>query len=381
MERKYTWIFLGVSAAFFLFMTGFTGYRIDSARRANLAASQRAARVLAARAGSLAAQSTDPWGSPVFRSGMRDAFEAQPRLLLLAVRSDADGILWLLARNRAWLAEPKSITPQWRGLPVYGASRGYEALVTEPVSAGPVGAGPVVDALFVVFGREDLFPVLRDDLYLFLAFLLACGIFILIVTGLSEEHAARPGPAGGRLPLAPGPTASKPRAAPCSEPVRSLTSPATGLLWAEHLGPRLTAEIERAASMDQDLAFARVLLDTPAGAPPTEKATAEAARVVREAFPIADLVFESGRGAFSVIIPDTDLDMAVRRLEGLRAQLAERGHSASIGVSTRGARLIEENTLLVEAEISADKAHREGGNRVIGFRADPAKFRTVLSGV
>ena len=50
-------------------------------------------------------------------------------------------------------------------------------------------------------------------------------------------------------------------------------------------------------------------------------------------------------------------------------------------MSARGGRLIEENTLLVEAEIASGRAVREGGNRVVGFRADPAKFRAALGGV
>ncbi len=404
MERHSTWIFLGVSVAFFLFITGLTGYRIDATRRANAAAARGVAQMLAARATALAEQAApatgDPFATPLFKGGMREVFASQQRLLLLTVRSDAAGILWLMTRNRAWLVEPREISPSWRGLPVYEASRGYESLVTLPMDGDAV----VLDSLFVVFGKEDLFPILRDDLYLFLAFLLACGIFILLATGLAEEHAPQPAPVPpvqppprpvpGRSPAAPF-VAPRPAVAPAPVPpvspgpaastpaagvVRSLTSPTTGLVWAEHLGPRLSAEIERAASMDQDLAFARVLLDSPAGTRIDERTAREAARLLREAFPIADLLFESGPGAFSVVVPDADLDLVVRRLEGLRAKLGEAGLSASVGASARGARLIEENTLLVEAEIAADKAHREGGNRVIGFRADPAKFRAALSG-
>lgn len=391
MERQYSWIFLGVSVAFFLFITGLTGYRIDATRRANLAAARSSAERLADKAASLRTQAKapaiDPWAHPVFKSGMREAFLAEPRLLLLTTRSDADGILWLMTRSRAWLVSPAEITPQWRGVPVYQVAKGYEALVTLPI-----GGGVVVDSLSVVFGREDLFPILRDDLYLFLAFLLGCGIFMLLAMGLTEERGvgkapAPPGPLQGLTPIT-GPSIPAPpgagapvAGAPAAERrVRSLTSPATGLVWAEHLPPRLAAEIERAASNDQDLVFARLVLDQAPGKPASPTDAVEAARTIRAAFPVSDLAFESGPGAFSVILPDIDLDQAMRSLEGLRARLADRGHPVSIGVSARGARLIEENTLLVEAEIAADKARREGGNRLIGFRADPAKFRATLSG-
>ncbi len=79
-----------------------------------------------------------------------------------------------------------------------------------------------------------------------------------------------------------------------------------------------------------------------------------------------------------------DIDTAVRRMEGLRRRLGESPtdglkHTVSIGVSSRGGRLIDDRVLLEEAELSAEKASREGGNQVIGFRADPARFREVLN--
>jgi hypothetical protein len=57
-----------------------------------------------------------------------------------------------------------------------------------------------------------------------------------------------------------------------------------------------------------------------------------------------------------------------------------RGRTVSVGVSSRGGRLIEALTLLEEAETALAKASREGGNQVIGFRADPARFRATLTG-
>jgi len=244
----------------------------------------------------------------------------------------------------------------------------------------------VFDGVFVVLGREDFYPVLRDDLYLFLAFLLASGIFMLLTMGYPEAGrpagAHAPGPAG-QPAASPTPFASRIPADALGAHDRSLASPSTGLVWAEHLPARLKAEIERAAASDQDLSFGRVVLDPAAGAQGSAAAAEEVARQLRASFPVADLLFESGPGSFSVILPDQDLDQAVRTLDGLRSRVAaaRAGCTVSVGVSARGGRLIEENTLLVEAEISSGRASREGGNRVVGFRADPAKFRAALGGV
>jgi hypothetical protein len=390
MGRQFSWIFLGVSAAFFLFITGLTGYRIDTVRRANAESAQVRAVAMAARARSLAA-APGGFAGTRFKDGMKESFEADGRLLLAAVRSDAGGFLWLMARDLRALEDPVEPTEGWRGTPVYRVNRGSERLVTQPLASATEGSRAVFDSVFVVLGREDLYPVLRDDLYLFLAFLLASGIFMLLTIGYPEARstAGAPGtsPAAElRQTASPGPFASRIPVDALGAHGRSLASPSTGLVWAEHLAPRLKAEIERAAAADQDLSFARIVLDTPPDAPMSTSAAGEVARQMRSSFPVADLLFESGPGSFSVLLPDQDLDQAVRTLEGLRSRVASAGSggarcTVSVGVSARGGRLIEENTLLVEAELASGRAVREGGNRVVGFRADPAKFRAALGGV
>lgn len=379
MGRQFSWIFLGVSAAFFLFITGLTGYRVEAVRRENAQSAGVRAVTMAARARQLAAGPGGFAGSS-FKDGMKASFEADGRLQLAAVRSDGGGFLWLMARDLRVLETPPVPTEGWRGTPVYRVRKGVERLVTQPLSSGREGSAVVFDGVSVVLGREDLFPVLRDDLYLFLAFLLASGIFMLLTIGYPQERAsisasAAPGSFSPRIP-----------ADALGAHGRSLASPSTGLVWAEHLAPRLKAEIERAAAADQDLSFARVVLDQPPDATGSDAAAAEVARQLRSSFPVADLLFESGPGSFSILLPDQDLDQAVRTLDGLRSRVAAGASggarcTVSVGVSARGGRLIEENTLLVEAELASGRAVREGGNRVVGFRADPAKFRAALGGV
>jgi GGDEF domain-containing protein len=75
----------------------------------------------------------------------------------------------------------------------------------------------------------------------------------------------------------------------------------------------------------------------------------------------------------------------VRLLDDLRKKLAGspiegRTRTLSIGVSSRGGRLIDSRVLREEADVALAKASREGGNQVIGFRADAARFRETLTG-
>jgi GGDEF domain-containing protein len=427
MGKTVGYVFLGLTIMFFLFLAGLTGYRIDVVRKANTAqAASESIRLLEQI--NVLRGSSGGFNSPFFKDKAHEIFLGEPRLLVLTVRSDSDGILYLIARNKSYVQEPRDPGPDWRGIPLYRETPGFEKLFVMPFPA-PL-ASLRLDTLFVLFGKEDLFPILRDDLFLLFAFLIVCGIFLIISTGFREDEQRHiipeirivEPPATPVLQPSPVPQSSPPQssqrlepplpprqdiaflpddlphspfeappvftpepiAPPPVSPDKSMISPISGLVWAEHFTQRLANEIERAASSDADLCVARIEIDDPA--PVNETVYCGVARLLLDSFSLHDLVFEGGLRGYDLILPDTDIDQAVRALEGLRA-LAQRtamdgiNCTLSIGVSARGGRLVEIATLSNEAMISAAKALKEGGNKVVGFRADPSKFRNVLSGL
>ncbi len=385
MNKGFSWIFLLASGAFFVFIVGLTGYRLEDVRKHNTAGAREHAVSLAARVRSLR-DITGSVQSPLFKTDMRDVVDGEPRLLLLSLHSPEDGLVYLVSRNRTLLKEPAQITPEWRGIPVYQVSRGSELLVSS--SLGDEMPGMSMDAVFVIMGKEDLYPVVRDDLYFFLAFLLVCGVAILIAMSTEADAELRM-PVGDRAPATEEPGRTSPSFQP--EPIvrapesRGLTSPRTGLVWAEHLQPRLKAELDRAASSDQDLSVARIRIDQPHADARLPQAYVEIAKLLKESFPIHDLLFETGDDSYTVIMPDADVDTSLRVLEELRKRLSAqavegRPRTLSIGVSSRGGRLIDDRVLREEADVALAKASREGGNQAIGFRADAARFRETLTG-
>ncbi len=431
MGKSVPYVFRAVSLVFFLFLVGLTGYRIDSARRASASAAVTSADALRDQADAF--RKAGGFDSSFFQQKMRDVFFSQPRLLALTIHSQADGILYVISRSKTYIAAPSEVTPDWRGTPEYRYSSGYEELLSRSFPAPDQAI--TMDALFVLFGREDLFPILRDDLYLILGFLILCGIFILIASSMPQDRlsegarAAAQGPASTppyapaapaaapvepppyipqawempaaaepvvpatpvsppapAAPAYPAPAAEHAHAAAPSAPAagpRQLTSPESGLVWAEHLEPRLKAEISRAASSDMDLSMALIELDVPTTDHALPALYKGAAKVVLESYPIHDLLFENGRASIAAIMPDMDIDQAVSLMEDVRKKIAAssfdgRPITVSIGVSARGGRLIDGPALREEASISVRKASREGGNRVIGFRVDPTKYRETL---
>jgi hypothetical protein len=392
MNNRFSWIFLAASGAFFVFIVGLTGYRIEDARRHNAAAARESASSLAAKIRSLA-DTTGSVQSPLFKNAMRNVFDGETRLLLISLHTPQDGIIYLVTKSRTALKDPATITPQWRGTPTYQVNRGSELLVSSGLES--TAPGMTMDALFVIMGREDLYPVVRDDLYFFLAFLLVFGVAILIV--MSIELDTGPGSARGSGAASPGPSQGgwaasaepawrePPAAAHKDTPARGLISPRTGLVWGEHLEPRLKAELDRAAASDSDISLAHLRIDEPFADSRLPMAYIAIARHLKESFPLRDLIFESGDDSFTLVLPDTDVDAAVRQLDEVRGKLAAqhvegRTRTLSIGVTSRGGRLIDENVLREEAGVALAKAAREGGNQVVGFRADPARFRETLTG-
>jgi GGDEF domain-containing protein len=410
MNKGFSWTFLVLSGAFFVFIVGFTGYRIEDARKRNVASAREHATSLAAKVRSLR-DITGSVQSPLFKTDMRGVVDSEPRLLLLSLYSPQDGLVYLVSRNRTTLKEPAEITPEWRGTPMYQVNRGSEVLISS--SLGSDMTGMTMDAVFVTMGKEDLYPVVRDDLYFFLAFLLVCGVAILIAMSVeadAEPRGTRGGsaPGGGvgggadagtvpaarqeQAPVAPAfkpdpivQAWEQPVSRKREEESRALTSPRTGLVWAEYLQPRLKAELDRAASSDQDLSMAHIRIDGPVADGRLPAVSLAIAGLLKQHFPIHDLVFETGDASFAVVMPDADVDTALKMVEEFRKKLAAlpvegRPRTLSVGVSSRGGRLVDENVLREEADVALAKASREGGNQVIGFRADAARFRETLTG-
>jgi GGDEF domain-containing protein len=407
MNKRFSLVFLVLSGIFFFFMVGLTGYRIEDARKKSSAAAHERFAVLEAKALSLK-DSTGGFDAPQFKTDMHNVYDAEQRLLLLSIRSADQGFLYLVTRNKSFLKDPATLSPDWRGTPVYQVSKGYELLLSRQME----GSDAVMDAIFVVMGREDLYPVVRDDLYLFLAFLLVCAVIMLIATGVQEEPARQPAsptaPSEAPFPFEalrplreqPRPSAAAPRVrpepaavvvqpemAPEPAPDEADRPPAPGRpdqSWLDYLEPRLQSELSRARSSDLDLALARIRLDASHGDVRLPLVIAEMTRIIRESFPLHDMIFESGDDSCTILVPDTEIDAAVHALDELRNRISVtplegRNRTISVGVSSRAGRLIDGRTLLEEANVSLAKASREGGNQVIGFRADAARFRETLT--
>lgn len=317
------------------------------------------------------------------------------------------GVLYAYAPERT-LFDPAEGPPQRLRLP------SLHTMFAAPFAGDPAAT---LTASYRLVARESAFRIVRDGLFLVLAFLLACAISLLLIVTLtprpvSESPPAPPLPAAaGTTPAAPGahpagsaaaqavaaaqaaaaPTAAAhPAAAPVAAPAAAaqpVVSPpaepgttyayAYGLEPQERFAPRLRAELERATAYQTDLSVALgVLLSAQAT---TGDSAARLAHLARELAPLPELAFAYGAAGFALVLPETNLDAAMAQLEPWRRMTAEAGLGVAIGIGDRSGRYLDGDRLLLEVEQALGRAIATGGQQLVAFRVDPARYR-VLEG-
>ena len=188
-----------------------------------------------------------------------------------------------------------------------------------------------------------------------------------------------PPPAPAQLRAGRAPASSKNfDPAPDTGARQGLFNPETGLAWQEHFEQRLTFELERSASFDQDLVLAVIRCR---GAADGSVVRRDLARQISSFFPFGDLCFEHGADSFGVVIPNTDIDQSIRSLESFRHQVNEEAPAVprlSVGITARNGRLLSGARMIQEADRAAARALSDPKNSIYALRVDPGKYRQYI---
>ncbi len=388
MSKKVLTVYYSISIVFLIILVTLIVYRLSTCINQNLTAIHSSFEKI-----KISALSTylaeGEFDSEIFKQKIKRNFLNMDKILLLSIYSKEKGILYLLTSSKYYLLSPliedldrPGVGEAWKGKPEYKLNSIHQTKISSFFAPG-IDRDLHIDGLFELIGKTDLYPILKEILCLLLIF------FVLtIMTLLFATISKKPGPVKhfhpSYTPVHQKPVKSSQKA-DTAQPGRSLTSPETGLGWKEHLEQRLRFELERAASFDQDLSLVFITLDT--GLSPAQKDTYnQMSRLVIASFPFKDLAFEYGTDAFAVILPDRSLEKAIADAKGFKRRVESsfwggRRITVSIGLSARNGRLISEQRLLIETKKSLEQAIKAGGNQIIAFRADPEKFRRVLTSI
>ena len=178
MNRRILTFYYITSILFLLFILLFAAYRLKITVDGNRTQSEKTLEALRISALSVYLAEGD-FDSQYFLSTMREKFSAAGRLRLLAIYSSEEGILYLISQDRNYLAEPPGQDPEsWIGAPEYTLSSVYENIYTLRFAPG-VQPDLFIDGIFQDLSKAEIYPILREILYVVLVYLLIAAVFLL----------------------------------------------------------------------------------------------------------------------------------------------------------------------------------------------------------
>ena len=407
MRKKLSLIFTIFSICVFLFLIVWIGFRsintrtqnIEIAEQVNIEISESIISAFLAGGG---------FNSPYLSEQVKAFFLKKPDLKALIVFTELENgkesVEYIYAVDAKYLTLKPTSEGTWKGLPDYHYSKIQEIKLNTEITF-PNDFTAEMNTISVVFGREELFLVLKEALIILLSFLIVTAIFIVVVPFIDKAKTDLVVlPVGNAAPDESQPfdsfdksTASGeqkapekiPETVPAVEPVqieqgsKGLYSPHSDLGWEEYLEERLSAELKRAASFDQDLVL---LLISVNGLRKKETLFRTIADKLREYFNFRDLCFEYGKSGYAIILPNVDLDQGIEKVESFRIKVESILNSSALsgnnqlhaGLSARNGRLTSGSRLILEADRALAKAAQEN-SAVLAFRVDPQKYRKYLA--
>lgn len=414
MSKKLLTAYLIFSSFILAAVIAWFGYRIARERNENIANLEADTKEMesALVASVLAERSISATWSNMVKTWFRDDGN-----LKAIVIHDGKAIEYLYGRSDSYLRLERNSDGSPASLPEFDYSSLREHLVSTRV-VFPNNDVRTLQIISSVLSRNDLAPIFREILIVLLVFLILTALFIVFypyiarrdqstdpVAGVEtprrekdpgvqeitttgpeipqeaipaigvaqRNEAAGDGNAGEIVDAASVPHDSK----------RGLYSPESDLGWEEYLPERLSTELKRAASFDQDLVLLIFSVDGIYRG--TEEFLVFAA-LVREYFTFRDLCFEYGASGIGVIVPNIDLEQGIEKCEdfasGFKKNYAKRSgaeeRAVRAGLSGRNGRLMGGERLIREAARAMENARQQRVD-IIAFRVDPEKYRAYIA--
>ncbi len=378
-------IYFAVSLIFFIALAGYIWYSIDGFKKNGDTSAAEIINVLQKDAEVSYSLSKGFSGSG-FSQRVREIMSSYSELSGLIIYSKLEGPVYFNIYDKKILNSDPSDISGWNGQPDFNL---YNPFFTQRSVKLSVPSSDLFLTIVVnTFTRSSILPVLRNSLVLAVLFLLVTGIFLSIngsrnaaVTTNDKPYNEdsspdnNEDPADERVdPQAAAVSDSRPK-----EDTGSLFSPKSGLVW-EHLLPeRLSAELKRAASFDQDACLTFISIKSPSGFIPYRNIS----ELIIEHFNYKDLAFEYGSSDFCIIIPDKDIDEGHTDVERFKKSIQNRFPKSAFkifaGLTSRNGRLLNEERMIHEAKVALSKAEKETGSSTIAFRTDLKKYRQFIA--
>ncbi|MFP4384805.1 MAG: hypothetical protein ACLFSE_12235 [Spirochaetia bacterium] len=361
MRKNLAFIFTIFSVLFFLFIFIFLALKTFRIREANAELARK-------QFEDLTAAVTDIWtaeeslDNDSFKSFMKEAYRAYGQMTAYTIYSENYGTVYFSVRDPSAIEDEDAFSGE---VPEIEFNKLYQTRSVLPFKM--FGTTYVSVGVFTVLSEVDIFPVLTDVLFILAGFAVLTGAVWIISRLGGKERRDEPEPHKEE------PAEPKGEPAAAAETGPGLFSPRTGLSNGIYLEKRLTLELERSASNEEDLSL---LLINVRGMNSDTDALKEAERLI-DFFKFEDMIFEYSRESFAVILPNINLDEGIAKTESYLDNADYSGLKRFFGLSSRNGRLIGGERLLVESGTALKKT--DSANQIVAFRPDPNKYRDFIS--
>jgi len=379
MVTKSIKLFFAVSLIFYIILGLYLWISIDSIKDEEMLSAAAASENLQSAIDSAYAFENS-FTSEYFSERMNKIFEEDQRLRAVIVYTESSGPLYLRLNDSRIL----------RGRP--GAEDGWESGHPELALSSPgltafrsqlhPESSILLTSVYNLFNRGRFLPVLRNTLLAAVSFLALTIIF------LSMNRTAKPRIEIEAVAEAVAEESSQPDSETSHEDTNlrekdedcpGLYSPKSGLVWEQFLTEKLSAELKRAASFDQDACLVFISIFSPSGFIPYRNIS----ELIIEYFTYRDLAFEAGEDTFCVIIPDKDIDEGLGDVEkfqkSILARFPDSAYRLYAGLTSRNSRLLSEKRMIQEAKAALSKAVSEPESTTMSFRTDLSKYRDYIA--
>ena len=330
--------------------------------------------------------------APFFSEEVKQVFKKTNNLRVLALYTEKSGIEYLYAITPRYLVAVPDPKTEWTPGSSYRLRPLTDTLFTSSLTL-PNGESYRIDGVYTLISQTALFQIIRDSFLLLILFLLFSLSFNLLFLRSkrappdlerhkkdSKESSDLQGHTSALRSTAEG--FSKITSSSISDfsigqcENKDRPEMKGGL---SYIKQRLSFELERAASFDQDLTLVVLECVEDCG---TKEIYNNIGSTLAETISFQDLIFECGKKGFAIIIPNVDLDTTIKDLELFQKKITEKNDKPSnlrFGVSSRNGRLIRSDLLLKESLLALRKAKNEKGPHIVGFRSDPEKYRNYIT--
>ncbi len=212
----------------------------------------------------------------------------------------------------------------------------------------------------VILNKKEIDLFLRDSIIVISGFI----IFTVLVIIFSKSAGSNSSP-GKMRPKASGKSEGFSR-----EKVKSSNS------VGDSLYDKLSIELRRSAELRQDVVFLLIKLSKL-----KNDYSIDIRSEIVKLFDFPNFNFNFGSSVIGVIIPDFNLDQAVKELNKIKDVVVKDYSNIriSVGISARNNRDIDSNYLFKETYASLKRAASEKDNAIIAFVSDPVKYNQYRS--